>query len=75
MKMKKQLTHHEEFEILKIVIDKILLVGIIILGIGFYKLTTDPYQILWQGVAFLIAGTLILGILMFLLVKEYEILR
>ena len=73
--MKKQLTHHEEFEILKLVIDKILLVGIIILGIGFYKLTTDPVYILWQGVAFLIAGTAILGLLMFLLVKEYEIIR
>jgi hypothetical protein len=73
--MKKQLTHHEEFEILKIVIDKILLVGILILGVGFYKMTTDPFQIMWQGVAFLIAGFIILALLMFLLVKEYEIIR
>ena len=73
--MKKQLTHHEEFEILKIVIDKILLIGFIILGVGFYKLATDPLNILWQGVAFLIAGFVVLALLMFLLVKEYEIIR
>jgi hypothetical protein len=73
--MKKQLTHHEEFEILKIIIDKILLVGVLILGVGFYKLTTDPISIMWQGVAFLIGGTVILALLVFLMVKEYEIIR
>lgn len=73
--MKRQLTHHEEFEILKIIIDKVILLAFILLGVGLYKITTDPAGTIWHGVAFLIAGFIIAALLMFMIIKEYEIIR
>ncbi|MFT4311910.1 MAG: hypothetical protein ACMXYF_01645 [Candidatus Woesearchaeota archaeon] len=74
-KMKKRLTQHEEFELFKVVFDKLLLVGLVILGLGFYKLTVDPSYLAWQGLGFLISGFVILALLIFLLIREFEIIR
>ncbi len=73
--IKKRLTQHEEFEILKLVLDKLLWLGFGILAFGFYKLTVDAFAILWQGLALIITGVVILAVIIFLVVKEFEIIR
>ncbi len=73
--MKKRLTQSEEFEILKLVLDKFLWMGFGILAYGFYVLMTGQTEALIKGVSFLFAGAIILMIFMFLLIKEYEITR
>lgn len=71
-KMKKKLTQAEEFEIMKLVFDKFLWLGVGILAYGFYSLVTKTYM--QQGISFIVAGVIILGLFLWLLVKEYEIL-
>ena len=73
--MKKRLTQAEEFEILKLVLDKFLWMGLAIMGFGFYILVTGQSQVILRGVSFLFAGAVILMIFMFLLIKEYEVVK
>lgn len=75
MKLKKRLTQHEEFEILKLVIDKFLWFGFGALALGLFKLTVDNVDMLWQGLTFVITGFIVLGILVYLVIKEFEIVR
>jgi Mg/Co/Ni transporter MgtE len=72
-KIKKRLTQAEEFEILKMVFDKFLWLGVGILAYGFYSLVTGKF--LQEGVSFIIAGAIVLIIFISLLVREYEVLR
>ena len=73
-KMKRHMTHEEEFEIMKLVLDKFLWLGVIFLAFGFYKLITMNDSFL-HGVSVLIAGIVILVIFMLILVKEYNFLE
>lgn len=70
--MKKRLTDSEEFEITKLVLDKFLWLGIIIMAFGLYKLfaVTDL-----SGLSLIIIGAIILVIFLILIVKEYEIIK
>ena len=72
-KMKKRLTQAEEFEIMKLVFDKFLWLGVGIMAYGFYSLIKGTY--VQEGISFLIAGAVVLLLFMWLLVKEYEILK
>ena len=72
-KVKKSLTQAEEFEILKLVFDKFLWVGVGILAYGFYSLVTGRFM--QEGISFIIAGALVLLIFIWLLIREYEIVR
>lgn len=72
-KMKKRLTQAEEFEIMKLVFDKFLWLGVGIMAYGFYVLVKGTY--IQEGVSFLIAGAVVLILFMWLLVREYEILK
>jgi len=70
MKMKKRLTQSEEFEIMKLVLDKFLWLGIVVMGFGLYKMLTD----LLTGIAWLVVGIIILLLFMVVIVKEYEVI-
>lgn len=72
-KVKKTLTHSEEFEILKLVFDKFLWLGIAILFYGFYSLVTGRFM--QEGISFIVAGAVVLLIFIWLLVREYEVLK
>jgi uncharacterized membrane protein YjjP (DUF1212 family) len=72
-KMKKRLTQTEEFEILKLVFDKFLWLGVGILAYGFYSLVTGKF--IQEGISFVIAGAIILILFIWMLVREYEILK
>lgn len=73
--MKKRLTQQEEFEILKLVLDKFLWLGFGIMVIGFYTLAVSGVSELWRGAAFIITGAIVLALFVIILVKEYEVLK
>lgn len=73
--MKKRLTRQEEFDILKLVLDKFLWLGFGVMALGLYTLVTgNTSDFLLRGFAFMIGGVIILIVFMALLVKEYEII-
>jgi len=71
-KLKKKLTRQEEFEILKLVIDKFLWVGIIIMLYGLY--TMFSVATFGVGLWVMAGGAVLLVLLMAILVREYEVL-
>jgi hypothetical protein len=71
--MKKHLTRQEEFDILKIVIDKFLLLGIFLLGFGLFKIIDTADFVL--GLTVILGGVVLLVILTIIFVKEYEFIK
>lgn len=69
--MKKRLTREEEFDIMKLVLDKFLWLGFAVMAFGLYQML----QSLVPGVYYLIAGAVVLLLLIVLIVKEYELVR
>jgi hypothetical protein len=72
-KSKKRMTIDQEFEILKLVLDKYLWLGTGIMVFGLYKIIIDPN--IAQGVSLIIVGTVLLLLFVWLIVKEYEFLK
>ncbi len=70
--MKKRLTPAEEFEIMKLVLDKFLWLGILIMAYGLYKIFIGTSL---NGLSLIIVGAIILIIFLILVVKEYEIAK
>ncbi len=70
--MKKRLTEQQEFEIMKMVLDKFLWLGFILMAFGMYKMFTDTINI---GLSWIVVGAIILILFMILIVKEYEIIK
>lgn len=71
-KGKRRLTGTEEFEIMKLVLDKFLWLGFGIMAYGLFKMLTDDIQ---AGVYYIVAGIVVLLLFMFVIVKEYEFVR
>lgn len=70
---KKRLTEAQEFEIMKLVLDKFLWLGFIVMGWGMYlSLTAES---LLEGVWHMIAGAVLLLLFLIMIVKEYEIVK
>ena len=68
---KKKMTEDQEFQIMKMVLDKFLWLGFIVMGWGMYlSLTAES---ILAGIWHLIAGAVLLLIFMIIIVKEYEI--
>ena len=70
--MKKRLTSSEEFEIMKLVLDKFLWLGFIIMAFGLYKMFQASIA---DGVAWLVVGAIVLILFMIIIVKEYEVVK
>jgi hypothetical protein len=70
--MKKHLTQSEEFELFKLVIDKVLWLGFGLLVFGAYILVTVPSL---TGLAILSGGVCTLTFVVWLLLKEFEVTR
>jgi len=70
---KKRLTRQEEFDIMKLVLDKFLWLGFGIMTFGLYSMAV-LYDIT-RGFWFMIAGAIILIVFLILIVKEYEIIK
>jgi fatty acid desaturase len=72
-KIKKRLTQDQEFQIMKLVLDKFLWLGFIVIA---YAVFLGVIQDSWgPAVAWGISGVIILVLFMVLIVREYEILR
>jgi len=71
--MKKRLTQTEEFEIMKLVLDKFLWLGFIIMAFGFYNIAVFGAAKIIEGVGFMLAGVIVLALFVMIMVKEYEI--
>jgi hypothetical protein len=71
--MKKKLTRQEEFDIMKLVLDKFLWLGFGIMIFGLYSMAV-LYDVT-RGFWFMIAGAIILIVFLILIVKEYELIK
>jgi len=74
-KEKRKLTQQQEFEIMKLVLDKFLWLGFIVMALGMYTFFTNGFEQLATTISLLVAGAIVLLIFMMLIVKEYEIVR
>ncbi|PIO03295.1 hypothetical protein COT48_05460 [Candidatus Woesearchaeota archaeon CG08_land_8_20_14_0_20_47_9] len=70
--MKKRLTKDEEFEILKLVLDKILWLGFGIMAFGLYQVFASTTR---NGFYAMFAGVVILIIFVVIVFKEYEVVK
>ena len=70
--MKKRLTLQQEFEIMKLVLDKFLWIGFIVMGFGMYQMFAVNIPI---GLMWIVTGAILLILFVMLIVKEYEVIR
>ena len=70
--MKKRMTEQQEFEIMKLVLDKFLWLGFGIIAFGIYKMLTVT---LGEGLYYVIVGAALLVIFMVIIIKEYEVIK
>ena len=70
--MKRRLSEQQEFEIMKLVLDKFLWLGFGIMAFGLYQMYTTTIPV---GLSWIVAGAVILLIFTWIIVKEYEIIR
>lgn len=74
MKAKRHMTRQEEFDILKIVLDKFLLLSTFMLAYGLWKIVESSESML-MGLSVMIGGVILLIILTVILVREYEFIK
>ncbi len=71
--MKKRMTTQQEFEIMKLVLDKFLWIGMIVMLYGLYRTITG--EALLDGLYYIVGGAAAFLIFLVLIVKEYEIIK
>jgi len=71
-KVKRRLAGHEEFDIMKLVLDKFLWLGTALLGWGLYQSIAVDYK---DGIWFIFAGAMLMLVFSWIIVKEFEQLR
>lgn len=74
-KMKKRLTQTEEFEIMKLVLDKFLWIGFGIMAIGLYQVGMYGTERLFSAIGFMFSGVIFLALMVIIIVKEFEVFR
>ena len=70
---KKQMSEDQEFQIMKLVLDKFLWLGFIVMGWGMYIAIKDT--MMFPGLWYMIGGAVLLILFLIIIVKEYEILK
>ena len=70
--MKRRLTENQEFEIMKIVLDKFLWLGFGIMAYGMYLMFNEQGPV---GLSWIVAGAVILMLFTWIIVKEYEVIK
>ena len=68
---KKRMSESQEFEIMKLVLDKFLWLGFIVMGWGMYLSIRDAEVL--PGLWYMIAGGVLLFLFAVIIVKEYEV--
>lgn len=72
-KLKRHMTHDEEFQIMKLVLDKFLWLGVGLMAFGFYMMITLSDDLMF-GLSVLGAGAVVLLLFIIILIKEYNFL-
>jgi len=70
---KKRMTEDQEFQIMKLVLDKFLWLGFIVMGWGMYLTIKD--ETVLPGLWYMISGSVLLLLFVIIIVKEYEIIK
>ena len=70
--MKRRLSEQQEFQIMKMVLDKFLWLGFGIMAYGLYLMFASTIQI---GLSWMVAGAVILFLFTWIIVKEYEVIK
>lgn len=73
MNSKKRMTEEQEFQIMKLVLDKFLWLGFIVMGWGMYQSLSQASAL--AGIWYMIAGAGLLVVFLIIIIKEYEIWR
>ncbi|MEM3127045.1 MAG: hypothetical protein QW331_03180 [Candidatus Woesearchaeota archaeon] len=71
MEKKKRLTLAEEFQIMLLVLDKFLWLGFGVMAFGLYKVLSE--NSITAGIYYLLSGSILLILFVWLIVKEYEV--
>jgi len=69
---KKRMSEEQEFEIMKLVLDKFLWIGFAIMAYGLYVMISTSVS---DGIYYIIAGVAVLVIFLVIIVREYEIIK
>ncbi len=69
---KRRLAAHEEFEIMKIVLDKFLWIGAALMFWGIFKSITTSFM---DGFWYILAGALVMLVFAWIVIKEFEAIR
>ena len=75
MKNKKRLSQQQEFEIMKLVLDKFLWLGGVVMLYGMYLLFADGWAVWQNALAVFVAGAILMMLFMWLIVKEFEVIK
>ncbi len=70
--MKKRLTETQEFEVMKLVLDKFLWLGFAIMGFGLYNMFAKELQ---DGLVWLVVGAVLLVLFVVIIIREYEVIK
>ena len=73
--MKRRLSEAHEFEIMKLVLDKFLWLGFIIMGYGLWQLISVGMEALKDAILMFVGGAVVLVVFLVLIVREYEIIK
>ena len=60
---------------MKLVLDKFLWLGFIIMSFGLYTMVSGATNAITRGLGFMVAGAIVLILFMVIIVKEYEIVK
>lgn len=72
MKKKRRLTQSEEFEIMKLVLDKFLWLGVVVMGYGLWLSIAVAVS---EGLYYIIGGAVVLALFAWFIVNEFERIR
>jgi len=75
MMKKKRLTQQQEFEIMKLVLDKFLWIGFAVMAYGVWQLLDKGWVALQDAATWFIVGVVVLIVFMWVIVKEYEFIK
>ena len=70
---KKRMTEDQEFQIMRLVLDKFLWLGFIVMGWGMFIAIRESSIL--PGLWYIISGAVLLLLFVVIIVKEYEILK
>ncbi len=70
---KKQMTEDQEFQVMKLVLDKFLWLGFVVMGWGMYQSLSQASVM--AEIWYMIAGAILLLLFLIIIVKEYEIVK